>query len=228
MNPIYRSPFVYDSYESLSKGFEWIGATAKAFWRNPVFARDFTGSAALMAAWGEVTERAFSRVQMQPSWGIDSTIISDKEYVVDIETEIDKPFGRLTRFHIKRKKPQERKILIMAPLSGHYATLVRKTVKSLLPHSDVYVTEWKNARNVPISFGRFDIEDYTQYLVEYMKHLGPDLNIIAICQPCPLALAATAMLAEDEKAHQPKTLTLIGGPVDPVPPQQMLPDSVTG
>lgn len=215
MNMMVKPPFAYDFFESVSKGNEWIGATAKAFWSNPVFAFDPTGRAKMMAAWGEMMERAYSRVQMVPDWGIDSTIISDKEYVVDIETVVDKPFGNLIRFHVKRKKPQKRRIFIVAPMSGHYATLVRKTVKSLLPHSDVYVTEWKNARTVPVSEGKFDVEDYTQYLIEFMETLGPDTHVIAICQPAPLTLAATALLAEDKADYQPKTLTLIGGPIDP-------------
>jgi len=83
-------------------------------------------------------------------------------------------------------------------MSGHYATLLRSTVISLLPDCDVYVTDWHNARDIPVSAGKFDIEDYTLYLVDFMHHLGPDTHVIAVCQPAPLTLAATAYLAEDE------------------------------
>ncbi|MEM9757463.1 MAG: polyhydroxyalkanoate depolymerase, partial [Pseudomonadota bacterium] len=101
------------------------------------------------------------------------------------------------------------------PMSGHYATLLRSTVISLLPDCDVYITDWHNARDIPVSVGKFDIEDYTLYLVDFMREMGPDTHVIAVCQPAPLALAATAYLAEEDPAAQPRTLTLIGGPVDP-------------
>ncbi|MBT8408867.1 MAG: polyhydroxyalkanoate depolymerase, partial [Alphaproteobacteria bacterium] len=94
-------------------------------------------------------------------------------------------------------------------------TLLRSTVNSLLPEADVWITDWHNARDIPVSIGKFDIEDYTLYLMDFLRHLGPDTHVIAVCQPVPLALAATAYLAELEPAAQPKTLTLIGGPVDP-------------
>ena len=99
-------------------------------------------------------------------------------------------------------------------MSGHYATLVRKTVISLLPDCEVYVTDWKNARDIPFSKGKFDIEDFTKYLIEFFKELSPKLHILAVCQPAPLALAATAFLAK-EKKYLPSSLTLIGGPIDP-------------
>jgi poly(3-hydroxybutyrate) depolymerase len=100
-------------------------------------------------------------------------------------------------------------------MSGHYATLLRSTVQSLLPDCDVYVTDWHNARDIPVSEGKFDIEDYTLYLVDFLKEMGPDTHVIAVCQPAPLALAATAYLAEEDPSAQPRTLTLIGGPIDP-------------
>jgi poly(3-hydroxybutyrate) depolymerase len=92
---------------------------------------------------------------------------------------------------------------------------LRSTVGSLLPDADVFITDWHNARDIPVSAGKFDVEDYTLYLVDFMRALGPDCHVIAVCQPAPLALAATAYLAAEEPKAQPKTLTLIGGPVDP-------------
>ena len=109
----------------------------------------------------------------------------------------------------------KRKVLLVAPMSGHYATLVRSTVVSLLTDCDVYVTDWHNARDIPVSAGKFDVEDYTLYLVDFMRHLGPDINVMAVCQPAPLTLAATAYLAAEDPDAQPNTLTLIGGPIDP-------------
>jgi poly(3-hydroxybutyrate) depolymerase len=100
-------------------------------------------------------------------------------------------------------------------MSGHYATLLRSTVVSLLPDCDVYITDWHNARDIPVSAGKFDVDDYTLYLVDFMRALGPDIHVVAVCQPAPLSLAATAYLAEQDPAAQPRTLTLIGGPIDP-------------
>jgi len=108
-----------------------------------------------------------------------------------------------------------RKVLLVAPMSGHYATLLRSTVNSLLPDADVYITDWHNARDIPVSAGKFDVEDYTLYLAEFMKALGPDIHVIAVCQPVPLTLAAVAYLAAEDPEAQPKSLVLIGGPVDP-------------
>ncbi len=210
-----QSPFNYDYFESLRQSNKWMGATAQAFWRNPVFALAPNPLPATFAAWGEVTERAFEKVASKPDWGIDSVVSDHCEYVVKIETLIDKPFGKLIHFKVGRAKPKKRRVLLIAPMSGHYATLVRKTVISLLPDCEVFVTQWRNAREVPVSKGKFDIEDFTLYLLEFLKILGKDTNVIAVCQPAPLALAATALLAEDNAEHQPKTLTLIGGPIDP-------------
>ena len=100
-------------------------------------------------------------------------------------------------------------------MSGHYATLTRNTVISLLPNCDVYVTDWKNARDVPFSAGKFDIEDFTNYLVEFYSDLSPALNVMAVCQPAPLALAASAITSEKSPEFNPKSITLIGGPIDP-------------
>ena len=107
-----------------------------------------------------------------------------------------------------RRKPAARQVLLIAPMSGHYATLLRSTVKSLIGDCEVFVTDWHNARDIPVSKGKFDIEDYTLYLVDYLNHLGPETHVIAVCQPVPLALAATAYLAEENPEAQPRSLTM--------------------
>ncbi len=206
---------VYDMNEGLRQSSVWIGATTKAFWQNPAFALSPSPLPSILAAWGQVTEHAFERINTKPDWGIDSVVSRDRDYVVTERTELERPFCKLTHFSADRDRPITRRVLLVAPMSGHYATLCRKTVKSLLPNCDVYVTEWLNARDVPMSAGKFDVEDYVQYLVDFLQYLGDDIHVIAVCQPVPLALAATAVLARDEKAAHPRTLTLIGGPVDP-------------
>ena len=206
----------YDLMESARNTNEWLGATARAMASYPIFALSMNPMLPLMAAWGEVTERTFGRMVAKPDWGIRSIVGPDgQDHLVDVKTVVEKPFGNLVQFFVRRRAPMARKILLVAPMSGHYATLLRSTVASLLPDADVYVTDWHNARDIPVSAGKFDVEDYTLYLVEFMRALGPDTHVIAVCQPVPLTLAATAYLAGEDPAAQPRSLTLIGGPVDP-------------
>jgi len=206
----------YDLMESLRNTNQWLGATAKAMASYPALAALPNPAIAWMAAWGEVTERSFQRMVVKPSWGIRTITCNDgKDHLVQKETVLEKDFGNLIHFNVLEREEKARKILVVAPMSGHYATLVRSTVISLIPDAEVYVTDWKNARDIPVSCGKFDIEDYTLYLVEFMRHLGPDTNVIAICQPAPLTLAATAYLADIDPDAQPRTMTLIGGPIDP-------------
>lgn len=208
--------FTYDLMESARNTNEWLGASARAFASYPAFAMSMNPMLPLMAAWGEVTERTFSRMIAKPDWGIRSIVGPDgQDHLVDVNAVVEKPFGNLVQFFVRRRSPMARKVLVVAPMSGHYATLLRSTVASLLPDADVYVTDWHNARDIPVSAGKFDVEDYTLYLAEFMKFLGPDTHVIAVCQPVPLTLAATAYLAAEHPEAQPTSLILIGGPVDP-------------
>lgn len=208
--------FTYDLMESARNTSGWLGATARAMASYPAFAMSMNPMLPLMAAWGEVTERTFNRMIVKPDWGIRSIVGPDgQDHLVDVMPVVEKPFGDLVQFFVRRRPPMARKILVVAPMSGHYATLLRSTVASLLPDADVYVTDWHNARDIPVSAGKFDVEDYTLYLAEFMKALGPDTHVVAVCQPVPLALAATAYLAAEDPDAQPRSLVLIGGPVDP-------------
>ncbi|WP_425413880.1 polyhydroxyalkanoate depolymerase [Paracoccus zeaxanthinifaciens] len=206
----------YDAMETIRNTNEWLGATARAIGGYPAFALAPNPMFRMMAAWGKVTERSFSRMVIKPDWEIPAIAGEDgQDHIVYVEPELKRPFGDLIRFRVARRDPKPRKVLLVAPMSGHYATLMRSTVTSLLPDCDLYVTDWHNARDIPVSEGKFDVEDYTAYLVDFIRHLGPDVHVIAVCQPAPLALAATAILAEDTPEAQPRTLTLIGGPVNP-------------
>jgi poly(3-hydroxybutyrate) depolymerase len=206
----------YDLMESVRNTNQWMGASARAFASYPAMSLTANPAMEWLKAWGEVTERTFARMVAKPDWGIPSVTVEDgTDHTVRIRTLVDKPFGNLLHFAVPGRLPRSRRVLLVAPMSGHYATLLRKTVISLLPDCEVFITDWHNARDIPVSAGKFDVEDYTLYLVEFMRHLGPDLHVIAICQPAPLALAATAYLAEEEPEAQPASLTLIGGPVDP-------------
>ncbi len=211
----YMTP-AYDMTESARLYGKWLGATARTFWGNPVFGLSPNPFPAAMAAWGEVSERAFDRLATRPDWGIQTVVSGGHDHLVSIDTVMEKPFARLLHFNVNREPDAKRpRVMLVAPMSGHYATLLRKTVVSLLPDCDVFITDWRNARNVPVSAGKFDVEDYTQYVIDFMREVGPTTHVIAVCQPVPLTLVATAWLAEHEPQSQPASLTLIGGPVDP-------------
>ncbi len=211
-----RYMMTYDMMESARVTSQWLGATARAMGSYPAMGLAPNPVFQWMAAWGEVTQRSFERMVAKPDWGIDTVTGADgRDLVVSTERVVEKDFGDLIRFNVSGRETQPRKILMVAPMSGHYATLVRSTVASLLPDAEVYVTDWHNARDIPVSKGKFDVDDYTLYLAEFMQHMGPETNVVAVCQPVPLALAATAWLAEHDPANRPKSLILIGGPVDP-------------
>ena len=206
----------YDLMEAARNANQWLGASARAWGGFPFMAA--TGNPWLQwsEAWGEVTERAFSRMAVKPDWGIPTVPAEDgRDHVVRVTTVQERPFGDLVHFEVAGRTPKARRVLLVAPMSGHYATLLRKTVISLLPDAEVFVTDWRNARDIPVSAGGFDVEDYASYVEGFMRALGPDLHVVAVCQPAPLVLAATARLAARDPAAQPRTLTLIGGPIDP-------------
>ncbi|MDO6726447.1 polyhydroxyalkanoate depolymerase [Cognatishimia sp. 1_MG-2023] len=206
----------YDLMETIRNTNQWLGASTLAMASYPMFSMIPNPALQWMSAWGEVTERTFARMVTKPDWGIHSFTCEDgKDHVVQIETVVERDFGDLIHFSVLGRKRRRKQVMLVAPMSGHYATLLRSTVISLLPDCEVYVTDWHNARDIPVSSGKFDVEDYTLYLVDFMRHLGPDTHVIAVCQPAPLTLAATAYLAEEDPDAQPCTLTLIGGPIDP-------------
>lgn len=211
-----RYMMTYDLMETVRNTNQWLGATALSMASYPAFSMVPNPAFKWMSAWGEVTERTFQRMVAKPDWGIRTFTCEDgKDHLVDVQTVVERPFGDLIHFKVNGRKEQPRRVLLVAPMSGHYATLLRSTVKSLLVNCEVYVTDWHNARDIPVSAGKFDIEDYTLYLVDFMRELGNDIHVIAVCQPAPLTLAATAYLAEQDPKAQPRSLTLIGGPIDP-------------
>lgn len=206
----------YDLMEATRNTNQWLGATARAFADYPMMSLTTNPAVDWIRAWGEVTERTFGRMVMKPDWNIPPVPTADgKDHSVDVGIILERPFGDLIHFDVQGRAPMPRRVFLVAPMSGHYATLLRKTVISLLPDCDVFITDWHNARDIPVSEGKFDVEDYTLYLVDFMKELGSEIHVVAVCQPVPLALAATAYLAEEDPSAQPKSLTLIGGPVDP-------------
>ncbi|MFT4564726.1 MAG: poly(3-hydroxybutyrate) depolymerase, partial [Gammaproteobacteria bacterium] len=155
----------------------------------------------------------------KPTFGIDSVDVPGGTIRVTEEIRTSMPFGEL--LHFKRDLPAtsgRRKadptVLLVAPMSGHYATLLRGTVRALIPNHDVYITDWRDARNIPLNAGRFDLDDYIDYVMAFIRELGDDVHVIAVCQPGPAVVAATALMAEANDPCVPSSVTLMGSPID--------------
>jgi len=157
-------------------------------------------------ALGEITHA-------RPDWGIKSVVVDGVEHPVVEEVTAQTPFATLRRFR-KVGAAEQPRVLVAAPMSGHFATLLRDTVRTLLRDHDVHVTDWHNVRDVPLSAGRFGLDEYIDHMIEFTAALGPGANVVAICQPCVAALAAAAIMAEDDHPAQPASLTLMAGPID--------------
>ena len=149
----------------------------------------------------------------RPPWRIDQVMVKGEAVPVVEEVVTATPFATLLRFH-KPSAPVQPKVLVVAPMSGHFATLLRDTVRTTLQDHDVYVTDWHNVRDVPLSAGRFGLDEYTQHLIDFLAAMGPNANMIAVCQPCVAALAAVAIMSEDKHPATPASLTLMAGPID--------------
>ena len=180
----------------------WGASTVQSLLESPFNPFAYTPVGRMLSASAEVFTGATQR-RSKPAWNVAATL----------ETIDDRPFGSLVRFSRERTHPVPQ-VLLVAPMSGHYATLLRGTVEALVESHDVYVTDWKDARDIPLAAGRFDLDDYIAYLMDYMRLLGPDLHVIAVCQPAPAVLAAIAIMAAHDDPAQPRSMTLMGGPVD--------------
>lgn len=204
---------IYDSLQSALAPARLMAEMTKTALRNPLSPLSYLPAARSIAAGAELFERS-TRKFGRPEFGLNTTVIDGKKVKVIEETIDDKPFCTLTRFKrdTNRKDP---KVLIVAPMSGHFATLLRGTVEAMLPNHDVYITEWQDARLVPIAEGRFNLDDYVAYVMEYLKIIGADTHVIAVCQPAvPVFMAVAVMNATNDK-YAPKSMTLMGGPIDP-------------
>jgi len=160
---------------------------------------------------------AVTRRYGKPEFGIQETRIFGLTVPVNEEIVVSKPFCDLLHF---RRDPEvvgkryDPKVLLIAPMSGHYATLLRGTVKAMIPEHEVYITDWKDARDVPLTLGRFDFDDFVDYIIEFLQYLGPNTHVIAVCQPSVPALTAAAVMAARNDPCQASSLTLMGGPID--------------
>jgi poly(3-hydroxybutyrate) depolymerase len=149
----------------------------------------------------------------RPPFGIGTVVVGNREVEVREEATARTPFGTLLHFRKDIATAQPR-VLLVAPLSGHFSTLLRATVRTLLPEHDVFITDWHNARDIPLTAGRFGVDEYTDHLIKFLNVLGPGAHILAVCQPCVAVLTAVAVMAEAGDPAQPRSMTLMAGPID--------------
>ncbi len=211
---------LYDAYEmqrSLLAGASRLAGLGSGWLNNPANPVAYASMSPLVAAGLDVFAHA-SAPRGKPEFGLRSTIVDGKEVAVREEILLRKPFGQLKHFVREGVGAGDPKLLIVAPMSGHFATLLRGTVERLLPGHDVFITDWRDAKRVPLSEGGFDLDDYIDYLIEYMEAIGEETgerpHLLAVCQPSVPAFAATAVMNADKNRWRPKTLTMMGGPID--------------
>jgi poly(3-hydroxybutyrate) depolymerase len=146
-------------------------------------------------------------------FGIKNVTVGDRPVAVTEEIAAATPFATLLHFK-KEIEVAQPKVLLVAPMSGHFSTLLRATVKNMLPDHDIYITDWHNARDVPVEEGRFDFDSFVEHIISFLEILGPGSHVVAVCQPCVAVLAAAALMAEDGNEAQPRSMTLMAGPID--------------
>ena len=210
---------LYDAYEvqrSLLAGASRLAGLGAGWLNNPANPFGYSAMSPLVAASLEVFAHA-AAPRDKPEFGIHSVRIGRKDVRIDEQVVLRKPFGQLKHF-VRDGIDKGPRLLIVAPMSGHYATLLRGTVQRMLPSFDVYITDWRDAKLVPLSEGSFDLDDYIDYLIAFAEHIGETTgerpHMLAVCQPSVPAFAATALMNADKNRWRPKTLTMMGGPVD--------------
>jgi len=210
---------LYHLYELNRAALSPARAAADAcrlLFRNPLNPAAYTPLGRSAAAAFELFERTTRRYP-KPLWGVDSTEIRGRKVAVQQHVVISKPFCNLIHFERNVsawRRHRDPKLLIVAPMAGHFSTLVRGTVRDLLPHHDVYVTEWQDARFVPRSEGPFDLDDYIDYILEFFRFFGGDVHVMAVCQPTVPVFAAVALLEAEDDPAVPRSMILMAGPID--------------
>jgi len=206
---------LYEFNHAAMQPYRALADATRLVYSNPLNPFSDTPWGRSVAGMAELFER-MTRRYGKPEFGLTKTVVDWKEVAVKEEIVWRRPFCNL--LHFKRKLPAgrkpDRKLLIVAPMSGHYATLLRGTVESMLPYAEVYITDWIDARTVPVSAGRFDLDDYIDYVIDMLHELGPDTHVMAVCQPSVPVLAAAAIMEARGDRYAPATMVLMGGPID--------------
>lgn len=206
---------LYHAYELQKNWLAGASALAQAgaqFVNHPANPFAAMSSGSMVGSALEVFAHA-SAPRGKPAFGLDTVVVDGKAFAVTERIEARLPFGQLKHFchDAAVGKP---KLLIVAPMSGHYATLLRGTVERMLPSHDVWITDWRDARNVPLADGSFDLDDYIDYVIGWMEHIGEGAHMLAVCQPSVPSFAAAAIMCADRNPARPRTLTMMGGPID--------------
>ena len=186
--------------------------TARHLFTSPMSPLSYSPLSRTFAANSEMFMRLMRRYP-KPEWGITEALVNGERAAVTCEVVIDKPFCQLLHFR-KEVQVEQPKLLIVAPLSGHYATLLRDTVRTVLVDHDVWVTDWADAKMVPLAHGAFHLDDYVDYIREFIRFLSPELNVMSVCQPTVPVLAAVSLMAADNDSAVPKAMIMMGGPID--------------
>ncbi|MES2755700.1 MAG: polyhydroxyalkanoate depolymerase [Pseudomonadota bacterium] len=210
---------LYTIHEMQRSALEGASAMAKfgaGMLNNPANPFAYFGGGPVMASALEVFAHA-TAPHGKPEFGLSETVVAGKTVAVREEIVARKPFGQLKHF-VREGVSTGPKLLIVAPMSGHYATLLRGTVERMLPSADVYITDWRDARQVPLGDGSFDLDDYIDYLIAWLGVIGAEgdkrLHMLAVCQPSVPCYATVALMSADKHPNRPRTLTMMGGPVD--------------
>ena len=206
---------IYNAYEmqrSWLAGASAVAHSSAEFLNNPANPFAYFGGGDVLASALEVFAHA-SAPRGKPAFGLDHTLIEGETVPVREEIVLQKPFGQLKRF-VREGVEAGPRLLIVAPMSGHYATLLRGTVERMIPGHDVWITDWRDARNVPLGEGGFDLDDYIDYLIDWLAHIGPGAHMLAVCQPSVPSYAAACIMSANKDPNRPRTLTMMGGPID--------------
>jgi poly(3-hydroxybutyrate) depolymerase len=204
---------VYEMNHAAMMPWRMMAEAGLSFWKNDTNPMGQSSVARTATASLELFER-LTRRYGKPQFGITTTEVGGKPVDVLQYTMLSKPFGNLVHFAKPDYHKEQPKLLVVAPMSGHYATLLRGTVEGLLPFFDVYITDWNDARSVPLVAGSFDLDDYIDYVRDFLHHIGERVNVVGVCQPSVPVLAAVSLMAEDNDARVPLSMTLMGGPID--------------
>jgi poly(3-hydroxybutyrate) depolymerase len=206
---------IYWAYQAQSDFLDpvraWARSALQAMEGHVAFPADHPAVRTLSAAYQMIERQGLTHTR--PPYAIASVMVGNRETPVAEETVVSTPFATLLRFHKDVETVQPR-VLVVAPLSGHFATLLRGTIKTLLRDHEVYVTDWHNARDVDLAHGRFGFDEYVEHIIRFLETMGPGGHLVAVCQPCVPALAAAALMAEDSNPAQPRSMTLMAGPID--------------
>lgn len=207
--------YFYESAHAMMAPARAMSDAVRLFYRNPANPITHTPVGRTMAASAEMFERVTRRYG-KPIFDLPSTVVDGREVPVSERVVWRKPFCQLVHFDrvLPASAPRQPKVLIVAPMSGHYATLLRGTVEAFLPAHEVYITDWIDARMVPLADGRFDLDDYIDYIMEILALIGPDVHVMAVCQPSVPVAAAVALMEAAESPFVPLSMTLMGGPID--------------